>query len=141
MTRSQRIVATLVIPVAWALVAALMGQSWRSDPYDPGLTGTSAYGHNGEGALSTGLVLTGIEALVLLVALRPWSYSARAWWRPLTVLPLAIPWTLLSAVLTMHAGGIIAIHLLWLVLVCAALVLVTVAGVFARARLPREPST
>ena len=141
MTRGQRWIATLVIPMAWAMVAALMAQSWSSDPYDPALTGTSAYGHNGEGALSTGLLLTGVEALVLLAALRPWSYSAKAWWRPLAVLPLAIPWTLLSAVLTMHAGGIIAIHLLWLLLICAALVLTTVAGVIARARLPREPST
>ena len=129
-----------MIPFAWALVALLMGQSWSSDPYDPGLTGTSAYGHNGEGALSTGLRLTGIEALVLQGALRPWSYSAKQWWRPLLVLPLAIPWTLLSAVLTMHAGGIIAIHLLWLLLVCVGLVLATIVGVIARARLPREPS-
>ena len=134
MTRAQRWLAALVIPVAWLAVAGLMGLSWSSDPYDPTLTGTSAYGHNGEGDLSFGLVLTGIEALVLLAALRPWSYSAKAWWRPLVVLPLAIPWTLLSAVLTMHAGGIVAIHLLWLLFVDAALVVTTLTGVLVRAR-------
>ena len=126
-----RWLATLVVPLAWASVAAAMGASWSSDPYDPALTGTDAYGHNGEGGLSFGLMLTGIEALVLLFALRPWSYTARSWARPLVTLGAALPWTLLSALLTMHAGGIIVLHLLWLLAVDAALAVLTVAMALA----------
>jgi hypothetical protein len=122
-----RWLATLVVPLAWVAVAAAMAGSWSSDPYDPARTGTAAYGHNGEGGLSFGLALTGVEALVLLVALRPWSYTARSWARPLVTLGAALPWTLLSALLTMHAGGIIAIHLLWLLAAVVALAALTVA--------------
>ena len=129
-----RWLATAVVPLAWVAVAVAMAGSWSSDPYDPALTGSDAYGHNGEGGLSFGLVLTGIEALVLLLALRPWSYTARSWARPLVTLGAALPWTLLSALLTMHAGGIIALHLLWLLAVDAALVVLTLATALAPRR-------
>lgn len=106
-----------------------MAISWRLDPHDAARVGTDAYGHNGEGALALGLALTVVETLVLAGALRPWSYTRASWLRPLLVLLLAVPWTLVSAVLTMHAGGVIVIHLLWLLIIDAAVVVALVATI------------
>lgn len=116
--RGVRMVAVFV--ALWAITAALMTRSYLQDPYDPSRTGTSAYGHNHQGALLHGLGLSLVELIVLLAVLRPWSYL-RAWPRALGALALLVPWTGLSALLTMHAGGVVALHLAWLLVLVGTL--------------------
>lgn len=111
--RSMRILRIGWLPLLAVLTAAAMIRSWIGDPYRPEVELRDQYGHNGEGALVRGLVLVAIELVVLLAILRPWSYH-RSWGRALAAAIALAPWTLLSTVLTMHAGGVISLHALWL---------------------------
>lgn len=105
----------------WFLAATLMLLDYRADPYDPGLAGTDAYGHNGQRDPEVMLAISAAELAVLYVILRPWSYR-RSWWRPLiSLLPFA-PWTLLNMVASMHAGGVAIVHWMWLLVVDVILV-------------------
>jgi len=111
--------------IAWALriggigclalaFAALMARSYfLGDPPDPSRVGTAGYGHNHAGALAEGLLMTLSEAAALYLILRPWSYR-RSWGRALGALALLAPWTAIAAILTMHAGGVVMLHLAWL---------------------------
>jgi hypothetical protein len=134
MAAAWKLLRTFGLAVLWLGTVGLMASSAASDPFDPALTGTAAYGHNGEGALLQGAVITTIEAIGLHLLLKPWR-AGRSWAWPLVTLLWLGPWTLISAVLTMHQGGVITIHLLWLlvasVVVFASLV-VTVLGAFAK---------
>ena len=49
---------TAALPLVWLLFACAMARDWWNDPFDPTLEGTHRYGHNSEGALVTGLVMT-----------------------------------------------------------------------------------
>lgn len=114
----------------WLLAVGLMCHDYVKDPYDPTLTGTAAYGHNGKGALQTMLVLSVVELIVLYLILQPWSYR-RSWWRPLLALVLLVPWTFLSMVASMHADGVSVLHWLWLsvtTIILAACALVSLVG-------------
>lgn len=101
------------LPILWVATALLMARDHRNDPYDPRRQGTSAYGHNHAGALLQGLVLTLVELVVVYLILRPGSYS-RSWVRSALALVIYVPWTAVSMFMTMHAGGIFALHFLWL---------------------------
>jgi hypothetical protein len=101
-----------LLPALWVATASMMVHDWASDPYDPVLTGTDRYGHNHESALVDGLVGTLIELAVLIAILRPWSYD-RSWGRSLVAAALLAPWTAISMVLSMHQGGIVALHFMW----------------------------
>ena len=81
------------------------------DPFDPLLEGTARYGHNPPGALANGLVLITVELAVAVLLLRPWSRPSPG--STLIGLLLAAPWALCSMLMTMHAGGVIAIHFVW----------------------------
>ena len=122
----------------WPLVlgiaaVALMYMDWREDPFDPALQGTRRYGHNHDGALTQMAVWVLVELVVLYVVLGPGSASARIW-RAAVALVIFVPWTLLSLAVMMHAGGIVAVHGLWLLVVCVGLVAVLVARIVARPR-------
>lgn len=122
----------------WALTAALMAGSWVRDPYDPTRLDTHRYGHNWDGALSQGIVVSLVELAVLHLVLQPWKRERSGLW-VLFALVLLVPWTLMSAIACMHAGGIAFIHLAWLLLVVFALVGALVAsGVNAVARARAE---
>lgn len=129
MTRGAAITLTVVrslVPLfVFVAFAAWMVHDWRRDPYDPALTGTAAYGHNGEGALGTGLGLCAGELLAFYLLTCPFLVRRPRWFFviPLVGLGALAAWTLLFMVLSMHAGGIIMIHFLWL-LVLGALMLV-----------------
>lgn len=128
-------VRTFGLAAIWALTAILMLLNGLHDPFDPALEGTRRYGHNHEGALRDGLVVSLVELAVLYGVLRPWKMGGRAWLRILGILVLLVPWTLVSAVLTMHAGGITTIHLMWLLTVVLVLVgALVVSGAAAMAR-------
>jgi hypothetical protein len=109
----------------WPLVlgiaaVALMYMDWREDPFDPALEGTRRYGHNHDGALTQMAVWVLVELVVLYVVLGPGSASARIWRA--------------SLALMMHAGGIVAVHGLWLLVACVGLVAVLVARIVTRPR-------
>ena len=86
------------------------------DPYNPNLIGTEAYGHNHEGALLQGFILTVIELGILYLIVRPWSFR-RSWMRIIGAMVFFFPWTFLMVFMTMHGGGIMLLHFLWLVVV------------------------
>jgi hypothetical protein len=109
------------------LFASWMAWSWFKDPFDPTLGGTDAYGHNGQGALGIGLALLAVEAGVATLALVPWKRSGYALSAGAFTVLLA-PWVGLWFVLSMHAGGVIMIHLMWLVVLWLVMVAFTIVG-------------
>lgn len=117
-TKAMRVA---LLPALWAATAWMMTRSWANDPYDPALEGTARYGHNGEGALVVGLVITVIELAVLVAILRPWSYH-RSWGRSLVAVALLGPWATISMTLSMHQGGIVIIHSIWIFVALIGLV-------------------
>jgi hypothetical protein len=127
----------------WLLLAWAMWRSWQQDPYNPALTGTSAYGHNREGALLRGLGYTGAELVVTYVALRPWS-GQQSWWRAIGGLlgfGLFAPVAAVGVLALMHAGGIGFLHVLWLIVlsfVLGATTLVSFIGRYVSWRHRRE---
>lgn len=123
----------------WLAVALLMVRSALGDPFDPARVGTAAYGHNHEGALLEGLVWTFTELVIVYAILRPWSYD-RSLGRALAALALLAPWTAFSLLMTMHAGGIVALHFLWLAALTAAVVGVAGINAFHRLRDRRAAS-
>ena len=132
--RFLRIAALLF---SWSVTAIAMAISYLRDPYSPLREDTAAYGHNHEGALWQGLLITAVELVIVGLILRPWSYQ-RAWWRALGALGLLVPWTLFSALMVMHAGGILAIHFLWVLGLTAATVVVLLWSIVASVRLRPE---
>lgn len=88
-----------------------------TDPYNPNLEGTAAYGHNGADAFQSGLRFILIEYFVLLIVLVPFSFSRFYWLRPLILNAVFGGWMMLMAVAGMHGGGVHAIHVVWLLAV------------------------
>jgi hypothetical protein len=123
--------------VLWAATVTLMVRDDRRDPFRAALEGTARYGHNHDGALTTGIVLATLEAVVLIGILRPWSYD-RSWARAAVALVLWLPWTALSMVFTMHAGGVLLIHFLWLFALLCALVVTIIWSAIALLLRPRR---
>ena len=89
-----------------------------SDPYNPSLHGTSAYGHNSQGILRSMLTFLVIELLVAYATIRPWSYQ-RSWKRALLAFIITVPWMMLMGMATMHSGGVGFLHFLWLFVLSA----------------------
>ena len=98
-----------------------MVRAYLGDPPDPARVGTAAYGHNHPGALLHGVLLSLSELILLYAVLRPWSYR-RSWGRALAALALLLAWLIVAAVLALHAGPVLALHLFWVAL-CALIVL------------------
>jgi hypothetical protein len=121
-------------PIAAGLVLTLgfMALDYWRDPPDPSRHGTAAYGHNGAGALAMGITLLLIEAAALCAILRPWSYR-RSWGRALSALALFSVWAAVWVVLTMHTGGVLMVHFLWLVAVLAGLFVPVIVSAVAAA--------
>jgi hypothetical protein len=126
-------VAALGVLAAMALLAL------HRDPYvvDPGRRG---YGQNWPGDLSNAMWLGAFEVLGLLVVLRPWSYR-RSWGRALVALALFVPWTLVAAMLGMHAGSINGAHLLWRAGIVLVLLCLTIISGYEATRARRSPLT
>lgn len=145
--RRLRHVRAFALAALWLPFAAWMSVNALQDPYDPLLEGTRRYGHNHQGALRDGIVTSLVELAVVYLVLQPWKTSGRAWLRGVVALMAFIPWTLLSAVLTMHAGGVVTIHLLWLLAVDVVVVAIVVVSLVAPARWaarrgdPRAPNS
>ena len=116
----HRALGLLVFALLFAL--AMVG-SWLSDPFDPTLVGTDAYGHNGEGALPLGLALLAVEAGVAVLALVPWKRNGYILTGARYSI-LLLPW-----VFSMHQGGVVMVHLMWLVSLWLLMVGITMWGV------------
>ena len=52
----------------------------------------------------------------------------RSWRRSGLTLLLAAPWSAYSLLLTMHGGGVIALHLLWMLVLVGILTVLAIAG-------------
>ena len=125
----------------WVITAVLMVRDYVADPYNPSLQGTDAYGHNSEGSLLPALGITVIELAVVYLILRPWSYR-RSWLRAGIAFVIYLPWTGLSGFMCMHAGGIFAIHFLWLASLGMTLAICFVwSGLAAIQARPATPTT
>jgi hypothetical protein len=110
----------------WLVTALLMVRDDANDPYSPDLEGSARYGHNHQGALWQTLLITLVELAILYAFLRPWSYR-RSWGRAVAALALFLPLAAFSMLMTMHAGGILLIHFLWLAVVMVLLFGATLA--------------
>jgi hypothetical protein len=127
-----------LLPALWVATASLMARDWTSDPYNPSLTGSDVYGHNHEGALVEGLVLTLIELAVLTAILRPWSYD-RSWGRSLVAAALLVPWAAISMIGSMHQGSIRVLHFTWVFVALVGIFIAFLVSVFSVYRaLPRR---
>jgi hypothetical protein len=120
--------------MAWP-VGAVMLLAAAADPatFDPT---ANQYGMNWPGDLGGYLWNTAVEAGVLVLLLRPWSFRDSIG-RLVLALLLFVPWALFSLVVGMHGGPISNAHELWLLLVCAGLV----AGLIMTVRGRRNPSS
>lgn len=105
---------SIALVAMWATTVALMVRSHLLDPFDPRRQGTAVYGHNPEGALRVGLTAITIELALAFLVIRPWLRPAVG--RSTIGLLLAAPCAVLSMLMTMHAGGIVALHFLWMAL-------------------------
>lgn len=96
--------------------------------------GSRTYGENLPGELTRNLLMMGVEAMVLLMILRPWS-ARNSWARALLALIAVTPYALLFFAATMHSGPISTVHAFWLigfVLVLPVVVVHALAGRFRR---------
>jgi hypothetical protein len=138
------LVRTLIPALLWLGTAALMGRSWQRDPYDPTLTGTAAYGHNGRDALAQGLAFSLGELLIYYAFARPWRRTRAPGFVYLLVIGLVLfgGWSFLQMILLMHAGGIQRVRVLWLWILDLLLVIeilrATQAALERRARTGRR---
>ncbi|HEY8374888.1 MAG TPA: hypothetical protein VIK91_00310 [Nannocystis sp.] len=115
------------------MTTALMYRDWLADPHDPSRTGTAAYGHNHAGAFPQLAVWALVELVVLYAVLAPGSARAGVG-RAAVALGLVLPWALMSLMLTMHAGGIMVLHALWVVALSAGTLVVLLSRIVARRR-------
>jgi hypothetical protein len=121
----------------WLSGLILIVGTYVSNPHDPALTGTEAYGHTQPGELSHILAITAGEMLVFLVLLRPWSYH-RSWLRAVGALLVLTPWLLLWGVLGLHAGPTTHTHTLLLGLLWFGLAVTSVVSGVAVIRMRRR---
>ena len=70
---------------------------------------------------------------MLLAILRPWSYD-RSWGRALVAWILLAPWNALSMIMSMHQGGIIVLHWMWLCLLLLGIGITFLWSAIARYR-------
>lgn len=125
----------------WCGFACWMLLDWQRDPYDPSLTATRAYGHNAEGSLALGLAASVLELAVFYAVTCPFLTRRPRWFFVLpliAIVPLA-GWFVVCALLSMHAGGITMIHLIWLMALGVALLVESIlSGVTGLAPPPRR---
>lgn len=108
----------LVLTILTAFFIYKMHQNYYvTDPYNPALTGTAVYGHNGDGAFAGGLQFILIEYFILLIVLLTYSFSRLYFIRTIILQIVFGCWFCLMAVAGMHGGGVHAIHVLWLLAV------------------------
>ena len=126
-------IGIFLILSAWALLfVSMMHQSYYlTDPYNPELIGTRAYGHNGEGNFKTFSIIVLIEYLILLGVLLPFSFSRFYWIRFLVLQMVFGGWFFLLVLGAMHSGGVYMIHLLAVLGINIIIFILLIASVVA----------
>ena len=124
-------IASLFAVLTAVFIVLMYRNYYIFDPYDPTLTGTARYGHNGEGEFSRYLLMTLIELGVLNIVLLPFSFSRFYWIRCLILLFFFSGWMMLMAVAGMHSGGVNLLHTLWLVIINIMIFVLLVASIVA----------
>ena len=126
-------IGIFLILSAWALLfLSMMYQSYYvTDPYNPALIGTVAYGHNGEGNFKTFSIIVLIEYLILLGVLLPFSFSRFYWIRFLVLQMVFGGWFFLLVLGAMHSGGVYMIHLLTVLAVLIIIFILLITSVVA----------
>jgi hypothetical protein len=114
----------------WLPFALWMVASYRSHPPDP--TDPDRYGTNIEGVLEPVLRLSLFEAVVALVLLQTWRATPNRSLQWLAI-SLALVWSPLSCMLSMHQGSVITLHGLW------TFALLVFAIVWYASGWPRDP--
>ena len=71
-----------------------------------------------------------VETVLVYALLRPWSYDRRST-RSILAVALALPWTVVQTQSIRDAGGVVQLHVLWLVMLDALLLLLVLLR-FAR---------
>ena len=102
-----------------------------TDPFNPSLTGTARYGHNGEGSFNDYAVMIAVEFCILAATLLPFSFSRFYWIRPLILQPFFGAWFLMMALAGMHAGGVHLIHMLYLLGINVIIFILLIASLIA----------
>jgi len=108
------IVLTIFSALSAAFVFLIYRNYFITDPFNPALTGTDSYGHNGEGDFQQYALMISIEFLVIMAVLLPYSFSRFYWIRLLILQPLFVGWMFLMAIAGMHSGGVHGLHTLYL---------------------------
>ena len=126
-------IGIFLILSAWALLfVSMMHQSYYlTDPYNPELIGTRAYGHNGEGNFKTFSIIVLIEYLILLGVLLPFSFSRFYSMRFLVLQTIFGGWFFLLVLGAMHSGGVYMIHLLAVLAVLIIIFILLLVSVVA----------
>ena len=88
---------------------------------------------NWPGDLTANLWRSAAELLVLLALLRPWSFRHPVGWL-LVALAVFLLWTAFTTLAAMHAGPISGAHVVWLHVVCLALLLALAVAAVGRMR-------
>lgn len=110
----KAIILTIFAALSGLFLFLIYRNYFITDPFDPNLTGTARYGHNGEGDFRQYAVMILIEFIILTAVLLPRSFSRFYWLRLVILQPLFVGWFLLMAIAGMHGGGVHAIHTLYL---------------------------
>ncbi len=130
MTAVLKFIRNFGLPGLWLVAALFLYFNFRREQ-----SRTQPHGHyyaddSADSVLFVIAVML-VEVVVLYVILRPPSYR-NSFARPVVALLLFLPWTLLSMVVSMHAGSAVFLHWMWLfVLDCALVVCAIVSGVGA----------
>jgi hypothetical protein len=120
----------------WVVALFQMIANYLQDPYNPGLLGTAAYGHNEENALLRGIILGLVELAWLYLVVRPWSFKLLSFWsagRLVVALCVLVPWTGFWWVGGIHGGGVTRINNRWLLAVDLILMIALVSSLLASA--------
>ena len=130
----------LVLTVPAALFVYWLYDSYYvTDPYNPNLQGTQAYGHNGEGAFELYGMMTLIEYAVLLGVLLPFSFSRFYFVRLIILQAVFGFWLFMMFFSAMHSGNTHIIHMLWTffvnVIIFVLLILSIIAEVVGKNKL------
>jgi len=101
----------LGLPICWVVVVALIVMNVQNNPSP--LVG-SDYGHNTHEQLWMALISSFCELVLVWGGLNMWSEDRGLILHACVVVGLFL-WTMICALMSMHGGGALMIHLLWLV--------------------------
>jgi hypothetical protein len=109
----KRVVNLLPLVLWWSATVAIAAHSYFiSDAPNPLRTGTSAYGHNGDGAFWFWLAFFGAELVAAVSVLLPFRRPIKTV-RIFIGCGLAVPWAVVLALVSMHQGPVYFWHFVW----------------------------